>query len=133
MTQATPKSLDDLPVRTVRRLGALAPDQLDGWARQAGHRYAHARLAGCADRKAVLREIGRALALPRWYGANLDALYDCLTDLPEATPLGLVLVLDGLAPRGDFDAAQRDALLDVFRDAQDAFEEAGRALRVLYR
>ena len=24
------------------------------------------------------------LAFPDWFGRNLDALYDCLTDLPEA-------------------------------------------------
>lgn len=25
------------------------------------------------------------LDFPAWYGGNLDALYDCLTELPEAT------------------------------------------------
>ena len=25
--------------------------------------------------------LGQALALPKWWGRNLDALYDCLTDL----------------------------------------------------
>lgn len=25
--------------------------------------------------------LGRALALPEWWGRNLDALHDCLTDL----------------------------------------------------
>lgn len=28
-----------------------------------------------------------ALSLPQWYGHNLDALFDCLTDLPEQTHL----------------------------------------------
>ena len=32
-------------------------------------------------------KIGEALAFPSWYGANLDALYDCLTDLEEDTHL----------------------------------------------
>lgn len=27
----------------------------------------------------------RELHFPAWYGGNLDALYDCLTELPEAT------------------------------------------------
>ena len=27
-----------------------------------------------------------ALALPNWYGTNLDALYDCLTSITEETP-----------------------------------------------
>ena len=28
-----------------------------------------------------------ALALPEYYGANLDALYDCLTEMSESTEL----------------------------------------------
>ena len=28
-----------------------------------------------------------ALALPAYYGANLDALYDCLTEMSESTEL----------------------------------------------
>ncbi|MDY4921366.1 MAG: barstar family protein [Phascolarctobacterium sp.] len=28
-----------------------------------------------------------ALALPEYYGSNLDALYDCLTDITEPTEL----------------------------------------------
>ena len=30
------------------------------------------------------------LGLPPWYGRNLDALYDCLTDLREETVIRLV-------------------------------------------
>ena len=31
----------------------------------------------------------QALALPEWYGRNLDALYDCLTDLGEPVTVRL--------------------------------------------
>lgn len=34
-----------------------------------------------ADKLAVLDAIAAALAFPEWFGRNLDALYDCLTDL----------------------------------------------------
>ena len=33
------------------------------------------------------REIAQCLAFPAWYGGNLDALHDCLTDLNEPTEL----------------------------------------------
>ena len=32
----------------------------------------------------------RALDLPEWYGRNLDALFDCLTDCPEALTVRLL-------------------------------------------
>ncbi len=31
--------------------------------------------------------LARNLAFPEWYGGNLDALYDCLTDLQQDTQL----------------------------------------------
>lgn len=31
----------------------------------------------------VLQHLGQALAFPEWYGANFDALFDCLSD-PDA-------------------------------------------------
>jgi ribonuclease inhibitor len=39
------------------------------------------------SRKELHAAIAEALNLPEWYGANLDALYDCLTDLQEETQL----------------------------------------------
>ena len=38
----------------------------------------------------VHRVLARKLRFPAWYGRNLDALYDCLTDLHEDTELVLV-------------------------------------------
>jgi ribonuclease inhibitor len=35
------------------------------------------------------RQLAQALALPAWYGKNLDALHDCLTDLSQDTTLTL--------------------------------------------
>ena len=34
--------------------------------------------------------LSRQLSLPEYYGRNLDALYDCLTELSEPTELHLV-------------------------------------------
>lgn len=57
-----------------------------------------------------------ALELPDYYGRNLDALYDCLTDLAEPAEVQLC-DLDGLeAALGK----RFDSLLLVLADAVDA-------------
>ena len=40
-------------------------------------------------RSALHENLAAALGFPVWYGHNLDALYDCLTDLSEDTVLEL--------------------------------------------
>jgi ribonuclease inhibitor len=56
--------------------------------------------------------LAQKLSLPDWFGHNLDALYDCLTDLPEPTHLILqnwkesASFASGFA--GVFDDAQAD-------------------------
>ena len=39
------------------------------------------------DRTALHDLLSRELAFPDWYGRNLDALFDCLTDLSQETEL----------------------------------------------
>lgn len=36
------------------------------------------------------RILKKTLSFPDWYGNNLDALYDCLTELPQQTHLILL-------------------------------------------
>lgn len=127
-----PTSLADLPSNAVRPLGSLAIDTLRGWAHVAQHRFVHVSLQGMQDRRHALVEIGRSLDLPAWFGANLDALYDSLTDLPDRAGVpGYVIVLDGM-PQGP-QTDENAALLDVFRDAAEDFAGRGLALRVFYR
>ncbi len=42
------------------------------------------------DKPGLHRALQEQLALPAWYGHNLDALYDCLTELGEDTHLILI-------------------------------------------
>jgi hypothetical protein len=127
-----PASLADLPSNAVRPLASLSVETLRTWAHAAQNHFVHVLLQGKRDRRLMLVEIGRALELPAWFGANLDALYDSLTDLPDrnAAP-GFVIVLDGLQQGAQTDDTA--ALLDVFRDAADDFAGRGLAFRVFYR
>lgn len=49
------------------------------------------------------RTFSSQLHLPGFYGKNLDALYDCLTSLPQKTTLNLLhtqSLIDNLGPYG---------------------------------
>ncbi len=133
MNKRSPASLADLPAHIVAARSALNVDELRRWAEAAGHRFVLADFSGCDGRKAVMREVGRAFAFPDWYGANLDAMYDCLTDLAEPGAQGLLVVLDHLPRTTGFDKDQRARLLEVFHDALEPFAEVGVPLRVYYR
>ncbi len=128
----TPKPIDALPPQTVRSLGARDVDELRRWAAGAGHRFVLVECSGCVDKRSVLETIGRAFDFPGWYVVNLDALYDCLTDLPARAAPGWVVVLERLPNDPTFSDGDRAALLDVFRDATEEFAERRVALRVFY-
>lgn len=127
-----PRPVESLPAQTVRRLGSHEVDELRRWAEEAGHQFVLAECSDCVDKQAVLATIGHALAFPDWYGVNLDALYDCLTDLPERGAPGWIVVLERLPDEPGFDAEDRAALLDVFRDAAEDFAQRRVGLRVFY-
>ena len=40
-----------------------------------------------SDKKQLHDQLSMELGFPAWYGSNLDALYDCLTDIHEDTLL----------------------------------------------
>jgi RNAse (barnase) inhibitor barstar len=124
---------DRLPPQTVRQRRGMAREGLQVWARESGQKVVEVDFEACTDKVSVLREIARAFGFPSWFGLNLDALYDALTDLPEQHPAtGYVVMLENLPRAETFGAEQRDALLDVFRDAAESYAEQGVPFRVLY-
>jgi hypothetical protein len=58
----------------------------------------------------LFNAMARALSFPDWFGANWDALEDCLSDLSWRTAAGHVLVLRAY-PQGD----ALGVLIDVLR------------------
>ncbi|MCW2813929.1 MAG: hypothetical protein JWN84_1384 [Nocardioides sp.] len=56
----------------------------------AGHRFAHLDGAGVEAVPDLHDALATALGFPDYYGNNLDALHDCLRDVPD----GLVLLWD---------------------------------------
>lgn len=45
--------------------------------------------SGIENKRQLHEALKEALRLPEWYGHNLDALFDCLTELEEETLLVL--------------------------------------------
>ncbi len=71
--------------------------------------------AAVADRAQLHEILARELPLPPWYGKNLDALFDCLTDLREETVIRLLHPAALSAALGPYAAA----LERVLRRAQE--------------
>ena len=65
------------------------------------------------SREAFHETVARELGFPDWYGNNLDALYDCLTDLEEETVICL-LHPDAMKEKlGDYGGKVLAALLEA--------------------
>jgi hypothetical protein len=125
--------MSDLDPTGVHALGHRVPAALAKSAAQRGERWIEIDLAAAADRDAALRVLGTALDFPDYYGANLDALADCLSELPDhdASP-GWSILLLGFTRAPALTAHDRRALLEIGRDAAEDFAQRGRALRVYY-
>lgn len=103
-------------------------------AEQAGQHFLYANLADLPTKQDVLEGIATAFLFPAHFGKNLDALYDCMTDLVHksgAQP-GFVVVLDQLPDNPRFDREAREQLLDVFRDAADFWADRRIPFRCFY-
>lgn len=128
-------ALSNIPPQAVLPLGAYALEDLRKEARRADQRLLHANLEGKRDKSQVMQTLAHAFTLPGHFGNNLDALYDCVTDLEppqDADHPGFVVILENLPDTPEFDGEQRTALLDVFREAADFFFDRQTAFRVFY-
>ena len=80
-------------------------------------------LAAARDKESLMKTLAEALGFPDWFGANWDALEDCLSDLSWRDAPGWVLVFR------DFGALPRDdlgVLLEVSRSAAQFWAGRGR-------
>jgi len=85
--------------------------------------YRHVVRRGARSKQAAIAAIADALSFPAWFGHNLDALHDCLTDLSWLPEGEHVLVWEG----GDADVEA------VLADAAARTARAGaRVLTVVY-
>ena len=83
-------------------------------------------VSGGTSKREALDAVGAALGFPAYFGRNLDALWDCLTDLDRPT----ALVWAGWEPLAVFAPGDWVALLGVLRARAEAAGEP--ALAVMF-
>ena len=118
----------------VQSIRAYRVDELQDAAQAAGQHFLYANLTQAQTKQDVMEAIAESFLFPSHFGKNLDALYDCMTDLVHksgAQP-GFVVVLEQLPDNPRFDREAREQLLDVFRDAADFWAERKIQFRCFY-
>lgn len=118
----------------VQSIRAFRVTDLQQEAARLGQHFLYAYCADATTKQQVLSVIAHAFHFPRHFGKNLDALEDCLTDLPfkAGQQPGFLIVLEQLPNTAKFDKEARETLLDVFRDAADFWADKKVPFRVFY-
>lgn len=118
----------------VQSIRAYRVDDLMAAAQAAGQHFLYANVSAAQSKQEVLEGIAKSFKFPSHFGRNLDALYDCMTDLVHKVgpQPGFVVVLEQLPDNPRFDREAREQLLDVFRDASDFWAEHRIAFRCFY-
>ncbi len=118
----------------VQAIRAFRVEDLLSEAQTMGHHFLYANLTEAQSKQDVLEGIAQAFLFPAHFGKNLDALYDCMTDLVHkaGAQKGFVVVLEQLPDNVKFDREAREQLLDVFRDAADYWADRKIPFRCFY-
>ncbi len=118
----------------VQAIRAYRVEDLMQAAQDAGQHFLYADLSPAETKQDVLELIASNFLFPAHFGKNMEALYDCMTNLVHksgAQP-GFVVVLDQLPDHARFDREAREQLLDVFREAADFWAERKISFRCFY-
>ncbi|HXZ53640.1 MAG TPA: barstar family protein [Burkholderiales bacterium] len=83
-------------------------------------------LSGVSDKAALLARLAEALAFPRWFGGNWDALEDCLTDLGWRAHARHVLLIENFEALRARQPDDFGVLLDVLASSAEYWHERER-------
>jgi RNAse (barnase) inhibitor barstar len=123
--------LNNSDLAGIYSLPPMRRDAIEKSARRLHFKQRHLEIAPGQMAGAVLEQLGKTLHFPAWYGANFDALHDCLTD-PECLPgKGHILTISGSNNLRTSDPDGFAILLDVFTAAADERRATAAPLWVL--
>ena len=127
-------AFSNIPPQAVLPLGSYDLAELRRAVERAGQRVMEAECSAVQDAQGVCSAIADGFVLVKPFGTDLKALLAGLLELSpgDADPPGFVIMLHHIPEGTGFSRQDRDALLDVFRDAADHFFDAGVAFRVFY-
>src|SRR5438094_6581211 len=89
--------------------------------------FSHLVTGSPTDKLSTMDAIAVALSFPDYFGHNLDALYDCLTDLSWLPPGEHVLIWPGSEALRKAEPKTYLAIRSVLSDAQRALGPSGRS------
>jgi|SRR4051812_25718327 RNAse (barnase) inhibitor barstar len=87
--------------------------------------YSHVMDGHPVDKMSTMEAIAAALSFPDWFGRNLDALYDCLTDLSWLPSGEHVLIWCGSDELKRAEPKAYLAIRSVLSDAERALAQGG--------
>jgi RNAse (barnase) inhibitor barstar len=126
--------LQTIRTNLVQAIRAYRVEDLMSAAQTAGQHFLYANLSSAQSKQDVLEGIAQSFLFPAHFGKNLDALFDCMTDLVHKSGQqpGFVVVLEQLPDNARFDREAREQLLEVFRDAAEFWGERRIPFRCFY-
>ncbi|MBI1785573.1 barstar family protein [Candidatus Sumerlaeota bacterium] len=111
------------------KLGIL--DEDCSWLAQNGYQIYRLDCAKWNSKSRALKELGAGLRFPDYYGQNLDALNDCLSDLEIPNNGGCAIVLLHYDKFAKVNRAVAQAILDILADRGRGFMLFGQRLATL--
>jgi len=101
------------------------------WLSEHGYRIHHLDCAKWASTAEALRDIGSTLSFPDYYGQNLDALNDCLSDIEVPRDGGTAIVLQQFDRFTSVNRNAAQAILDILASNARSFMLFGQRLAIL--
>ena len=118
--------LQSVRTNIVQSIRAYRPEDLQQAANAAGQHFLYTNLSAAQSKQDVLDIIARDFLFPDHFGKNLDALYDCITDMVHKSgpQPGFVVVLELIPDGARYDRESREQLLDAFLQLPSPIKEA---------
>lgn len=96
-----------------------------------GHAYFLVRGEAVSTKANLLEAISRTLQFPSYFGANWDALEDCLTDMSWVKADSYVIVCDSVGFFAGRHPHEFETILSIFKDTAEFWKSRGVGFYVL--